>query len=95
MHPNSTYVTFAADAGIVSALGVVQRLLDEDRANRVLVFCAASARAQTVTRDEVVSLGEPMSDSPSIQGSDEATEFATRLLENYKGQLARRSPKAG
>ncbi|MES2027962.1 MAG: hypothetical protein V4477_02160 [Pseudomonadota bacterium] len=42
-----------------------------------------------------VSLGEPMSDSPSIQGSDEATEFATRLLENYKGQLARRSPKAG
>ena len=42
-----------------------------------------------------VSLGEPMSDSPSIQGSDEATEFATRLLENYKGQLARRSPKTG
>ncbi|KZD21396.1 hypothetical protein [Tardiphaga robiniae] len=40
-----------------------------------------------------VSLSEPMSDGPSIQASDEATEFATRLLENYKGQLARRSPK--
>ncbi|SFL57238.1 hypothetical protein SAMN03159423_2564 [Bradyrhizobium sp. NFR13] len=36
---------------------------------------------------------EPMIDSPSIKASDEATEFATRLLENYRGQLARRSPK--
>jgi hypothetical protein len=40
------------------------------------------------------SLAEPMSeDGPSIRTDDEATEFATRLLENYKGQLARRSPK--
>ncbi|MGM4987915.1 hypothetical protein [Tardiphaga sp. 841_E9_N1_2] len=39
------------------------------------------------------SLAEPMSDSRSIQASDEATELATRLLENYKGQLARRSSK--
>lgn len=40
-----------------------------------------------------VSLAEPMSDGPSIRTDDEATEFAARLLENYKGQLARRSPK--
>jgi hypothetical protein len=40
-----------------------------------------------------VSLTEAVSDDPSIKTSDEATEFATRLLENYKGQLARRSPK--
>jgi hypothetical protein len=39
------------------------------------------------------SLAEPMSDSHSIQASDEATELATRLLENYKGQRARRSSK--
>lgn len=32
-----------------------------------------------------VSLSEPMSEGPSVQTSDEATEFATRLLENYKG----------
>lgn len=40
-----------------------------------------------------VSLTEPMTDGPSIKAADEATEFATRLLGNYKGQLARRSSK--
>ena len=40
-----------------------------------------------------VSFAAPMSDEPSIKTDDEASEFATRLLDNYKGQLARRSPK--
>jgi hypothetical protein len=40
-----------------------------------------------------VSLSESMRDAPSTRTEDEATEFATRLLDNYTGHLARRSPK--
>jgi ring-1,2-phenylacetyl-CoA epoxidase subunit PaaE len=56
MHPNSTFVTFAADAGIVSALGVVKRLLGEDRANRVLVFCATQDEEHAEPIEELLGL---------------------------------------
>lgn len=66
MHPNSTYVTFAADAGIGSALGVVQRLLDEDRANRVLVFCAAQDEEHAEPIEELLALKDRHLDRLSL-----------------------------
>ena len=55
---------------------------------------AAIDRAiRSFTFKHPVSLAEPMPDGPSIRTDEEATELATRLLDNYKGQLARRSSK--
>jgi hypothetical protein len=39
------------------------------------------------------SLHPSMSGAQSEAARDEAQDFATQLLENYKNQLARRSPK--
>jgi hypothetical protein len=46
------------------------------------------------TVDRVIarlSAEHPMSDAQSAAVHDDATEFAAKLLENYKGQLSRRS----
>ena len=40
-----------------------------------------------------VSLHDPMSDAQPRAVRDEATDFAAQLLENYKGQIARRNLK--
>jgi ring-1,2-phenylacetyl-CoA epoxidase subunit PaaE len=66
MHLNSTFVTFAADAGIESALGVVQRLLSEDRANRVLVFCAAQDEEHAEPIEELLALKDRHLDRLSL-----------------------------
>jgi hypothetical protein len=47
---------------------------------------------RTLTFKHPVSLSEPMSDGQSRPVNDEATVFAAQLLDNYKHQLARRSP---
>ena len=40
-----------------------------------------------------ISLRDPMSDAQPRAVRDEATDFAAQLLENYRGQLARRTLK--
>jgi ring-1,2-phenylacetyl-CoA epoxidase subunit PaaE len=66
MHLNSTFVTFAADAGIVSALGVVKRLLNEDRGNRVLVFCATKDEQHAEPVEELLALKDRHLDRLSL-----------------------------
>ena len=39
------------------------------------------------------SFHDPMSDEQTQAVRDEATDFAAQLLENYRGQLARRTLK--
>jgi len=56
MHPNSTFVAFAADTGIVSAVGVVKRLLNEDRSSRVLVFCGTQGEDHAEPIEELLAL---------------------------------------
>ena len=48
---------------------------------------------RSFTSKHPVSLRNPMSDAESKAERDEATEFATQLLDNYKGQLAQRGLK--
>jgi hypothetical protein len=38
-----------------------------------------------------VSLRQPMPDEPTVADRNDVNEFALRLLNNYKGDLARRS----
>jgi ring-1,2-phenylacetyl-CoA epoxidase subunit PaaE len=66
MHLSSTFVTFAADAGIVSAVGVVKRLLSEDRANRVLVFCAVQDEEHAEPIEELLALKDRHLDRLSL-----------------------------
>ena len=53
---STTCVAFAADAGVASAVGVVKRLLSEDRANRVLVFCGTQGEEHAEPLEELLAL---------------------------------------
>jgi hypothetical protein len=48
---------------------------------------------RSFTSKPPVALRNPMFDAESKAARDEATEFATQLLDNYKGQLAQRGLK--
>jgi ring-1,2-phenylacetyl-CoA epoxidase subunit PaaE len=66
MHLSTTCVAFAADAGIVSAVDVVRRLLSQDRANRVLVFCATQGEEHAEPLEELLALKDRHLDRLSL-----------------------------
>ena len=48
---------------------------------------------RSFTFNSRITLTEQMLDEPRTMMRDEATDLATRLLENYQGHLVRRSQK--
>jgi ring-1,2-phenylacetyl-CoA epoxidase subunit PaaE len=56
MHLSNTCVAFAADAGVESAVALVKRLLTEDGATRVLVFCGAQSEEHAEPLEELLAL---------------------------------------
>ena len=67
MHLNSTLsVAFAADAGIVPAVALVERLLQEDRTNRVLVFCGTQSEEHAEPLEELLALKDRYLDRLSL-----------------------------
>jgi len=67
MHLSSTLsVAFAADAGIASAVALVARLLKEDAANRVLVFCGAQDEEHAQPLEDLLALKDQYLDRLSL-----------------------------
>jgi ring-1,2-phenylacetyl-CoA epoxidase subunit PaaE len=84
MHMSGTCVAFAADAGIASAVGIVKRLLSEDRANRVLVFCGTQSEEHAEPLEELLALKDRHLDRLSLsfvmnREPDEAELLSGRL----------------
>ena len=81
---STTCVAFAADAGVASAVGVVKRLLSEDRANRVLVFCGTQGEEHAEPLEELLALKDLHLDRLSLsfvmnREPDEAELLSGRL----------------
>jgi ring-1,2-phenylacetyl-CoA epoxidase subunit PaaE len=66
MHLNTTCVAFAEDAGIGSVLRIARRLLNENRANRVLVFCATQSEEHAEPLEELLALKDRHLDRLSL-----------------------------
>jgi ring-1,2-phenylacetyl-CoA epoxidase subunit PaaE len=84
MHLTNTCVAFAADAGIAPAVGIVKRLLTEDRANRVLVFCGTQDEEHAEPIEELLALKDLHLDRLSLtfvmnREPDEAELLTGRL----------------
>jgi ring-1,2-phenylacetyl-CoA epoxidase subunit PaaE len=56
LSPNQTCVAFTADAGILSAVDLVKRLLAEEGAKRVLVFCGMQSEEHAEPLEELLAL---------------------------------------
>jgi ring-1,2-phenylacetyl-CoA epoxidase subunit PaaE len=59
-------VAFAADAGVESAVALVKRLLGEDAATRVLVFCGAQGEEHAEPLEELLALKDRHLDRLSL-----------------------------
>jgi ring-1,2-phenylacetyl-CoA epoxidase subunit PaaE len=84
MHLSNTSVAFAADAGIVSAVDIVKRLLSEDAAHRVLVFCGTETEEHAEPIEELLALKDRHLDRLSLsfvmnREPDEAEMLTGRL----------------
>jgi ring-1,2-phenylacetyl-CoA epoxidase subunit PaaE len=66
MHLSNTCVAFAADAGVESAVALVKRLLGEDAATRVLVFCGAQGEEHAEPLEELLALKDRHLDRLSL-----------------------------
>jgi ring-1,2-phenylacetyl-CoA epoxidase subunit PaaE len=66
MHLSNTCVAFAADAGVESAVALVKRLLGEDAATRVLVFCGAQSEEHAEPLEELLALKDRHLDRLSL-----------------------------
>jgi ring-1,2-phenylacetyl-CoA epoxidase subunit PaaE len=93
MHMSTTRVAFAADAGIVSAVSLVTRLLGEDGADRVLAFCAAQDEEHAGPLEELLALKDRHLDRLSLsfvmnREPEEAELLSGRLDAAKVGALA-------
>ncbi|HVY81481.1 MAG TPA: 2Fe-2S iron-sulfur cluster-binding protein [Steroidobacteraceae bacterium] len=66
MHLSNTFVAFAADAGVESAVALVRRLLGQDHATRVLVFCAAQNEEHAEPLEQLLALKDRHLDRLSL-----------------------------
>jgi ring-1,2-phenylacetyl-CoA epoxidase subunit PaaE len=66
MHLSNTCVAFAADAGVESAVALVKRLLGEDGATRVLVFCGAQSEEHAEPLEQLLALKDRHLDRLSL-----------------------------
>ncbi|HEU4624776.1 MAG TPA: 2Fe-2S iron-sulfur cluster-binding protein [Steroidobacteraceae bacterium] len=66
MHLSNTFVAFAADAGVESAVALVKRLLGQDQGTRVLVFCAAQGEEHAEPLEQLLALKDRHLDRLSL-----------------------------
>jgi ring-1,2-phenylacetyl-CoA epoxidase subunit PaaE len=93
MHLSTTCVAFAADAGIASAVEIVKRLLAQEGAGRVLVFCGTEGEEHAEPVEELLALKDRHLDRLSLsfvmsREPDEAELLTGRLDAAKVGALA-------
>lgn len=85
---SNTCVAFAADEGIASALGIVERLLNEAPADRVLVFCGAQDGEHAEPLEQLLALKDRHLDRLSLSfvmnREPEEAELLTGALDAAK-----------